>query len=64
MAALGFAGMATESRDVKKDEPRDKVACPYCRCEDTERVALFGSVLLTSQYYCRHCHSAFEVVKG
>ena len=42
---------------------RKPVSCPYCRSSDTECVALFGPVLLTSQYYCKQCHSAFEVVK-
>ena len=42
---------------------RKSVPCPYCKSPDTECVALFGPVLLTSQYYCKLCHSAFEVVK-
>jgi hypothetical protein len=42
---------------------REPVPCPYCKSPDTECVALFGPVLLTSQYYCKQCHSAFEVVK-
>lgn len=39
------------------------VACPFCRSTDTEMIALFGMQMMTSQYYCRHCHSAFEAVK-
>ena len=42
---------------------REPVPCPYCNSPDTECVALFGPVLLTSQYFCKQCHSAFEVVK-
>jgi len=26
-------------------------------------MALFGSQLLTSQYYCNGCHTVFEVVR-
>ena len=42
---------------------REPVPCPYCKSSDTECVALFGPVLLTSQYFCKQCHSPFEVVK-
>jgi transposase-like protein len=41
----------------------ERVPCPYCKSENTECVALFGPKLLTSQYYCKQCHSAFEVVR-
>lgn len=41
-----------------------KVACPYCKSLNTECIALFGPKRLTSQYYCRACHSAFEVVRA
>ncbi len=41
----------------------DSVACPFCNSTDTEMIALFGMQLMTSQYYCRNCHSAFEGVK-
>lgn len=39
------------------------VECPFCRSRDTELIALFGSQMLTSQYYCRSCRTAFEAVK-
>ncbi len=42
---------------------RDKVKCPFCGSAETEMIALFGMQMMTSQYYCRHCHSAFEAVK-
>ncbi|MFQ5342214.1 MAG: hypothetical protein ACE5F6_11780 [Anaerolineae bacterium] len=38
-------------------------ACPFCQSEDTAMMALFGSQLLTSQYYCNGCHTVFEVVR-
>ncbi|TMJ16232.1 MAG: hypothetical protein E6H02_01060 [Bacillati bacterium ANGP1] len=39
------------------------VVCPFCGSDDTERLGLFGSTSLTSQYHCRSCRSAFEQVK-
>ncbi len=41
----------------------DGVACPFCQSTETELIALFGMQMMTSQYYCRHCHTAFEAVK-
>lgn len=41
----------------------DGVACPFCGSRDTELIALFGMQMMTSQYYCRHCRTAFEAVK-
>lgn len=46
----------------RTNEPGAK-ECPFCGSLDTELMALFGSQMLTSQYYCRNCHSAFEAVK-
>ena len=40
------------------------VACPYCGSRETEVFSLFGSQLLTAQYYCRACHTPFEQVKN
>ncbi len=39
------------------------VVCPFCGSAETELMSLFGSSLLTSQYYCRRCRTAFERVK-
>lgn len=39
------------------------VACPFCDSTVTEMIALFGMQMMTSQYYCHHCHSVFEAVK-
>ncbi len=47
--------------DVEGDEP--EVVCPFCGSEDTEFFSLFGSVLMTSQYYCRNCRTVFDRVK-
>jgi hypothetical protein len=44
-----------------KDGPADTLPrCPFCGSEDVELLALFGSQLLTKQYYCRACHTPFE----
>ena len=37
--------------------------CPFCGSAETEFFSLFGSQLLTAQYYCRACHTPFERVK-
>lgn len=39
------------------------IACPFCNSIDTEMIALFGMQMMTSQYYCRNCHSVFEAIK-
>ena len=55
-----MAGMNEEDGD-RKDER--VVACPFCNSTDTEMIALFGMQMMTSQYYCRSCHSVFEAIK-
>jgi C4-type Zn-finger protein len=49
--------------DERGEETERQVACPFCHSTDTEMIALFGMQMMTSQYYCRHCRSAFEAVK-
>jgi hypothetical protein len=44
-------------------EMPDHPPCAFCGSQETEFMALFGQFLLVSQYYCRHCHSAFEWCK-
>jgi hypothetical protein len=46
-------GPLVPSRDLR-------VACPFCHSSDVELLSLFGSQLLTDQYYCRACHTPFE----
>ena len=43
---------------------REEVACPFCSSADVELLALFGSQLLTDQYYCRACHTPFEHLRA
>jgi ring-1,2-phenylacetyl-CoA epoxidase subunit PaaD len=46
-------GPLIPSRDLR-------VACPFCHSRDVELLSLFGSQLLTDQYYCRACRTPFE----
>jgi hypothetical protein len=39
------------------------ITCPFCHGADVELFSLFGSQLLTSEYYCRNCRTVFENVK-
>jgi ribosomal protein L37AE/L43A len=38
-------------------------ACPFCDARESERVAQFGSQILTAQWRCRACGSYFEAVR-
>lgn len=37
--------------------------CPFCSGRNSEPLATFGSLLMTSQYYCRDCRTTFEWVR-
>jgi hypothetical protein len=39
------------------------ITCPFCGGGEVELFSLFGSQLLTSEYYCRNCRTVFEYVK-
>lgn len=39
------------------------IRCPFCASAETEPTALFGSLLLLTQHYCRACRSSFERVR-
>ncbi len=41
----------------------EAVTCPFCGSTDTELFSLFGQALLSSEYYCRGCHTVFEAVR-
>jgi DNA-directed RNA polymerase subunit RPC12/RpoP len=53
-------------RDAELFQPEEApaVACPYCGSAETEFFSLFGSQLLTAQYYCRACHTPYEQIKN
>jgi NMD protein affecting ribosome stability and mRNA decay len=37
--------------------------CPFCDSHDTEKCSDFGTSLMVSLHYCRHCRSYFEAIK-
>lgn len=49
---------------LPQEDTQPTVACPYCGSRETEVFSLFGSQLLTAQYYCRACHTPFEQIKN
>jgi len=51
------------SETIGAPHRREGPACPFCGSTDNEMVALFGSQLLTSQFYCHGCHTVFEAVR-
>ncbi|MBY5163236.1 hypothetical protein [Salsipaludibacter albus] len=38
-------------------------ACPWCGERDTSRIGDAGSLLMTEQWFCASCSSAFEVIR-
>ena len=53
----------SEPPSLQPEGRRDRpVICPYCGSDATEPYALFGSMLLLEQHYCRACKSVFERV--
>jgi hypothetical protein len=43
--------------------PASGPRCPFCGSHETDLLSLFGSQLLTEQYYCTACHTPFERVR-
>lgn len=39
------------------------MTCPWCSADDTEQVRDFGSLLMTTQWFCRVCSSPFERIR-
>ena len=37
--------------------------CPWCGSPAVEQIAAYGSLLMTSQWYCNACRSPFERVR-
>jgi transposase-like protein len=67
--------MSSHEQDDNHDDNHDEriarmgvsaemIHCPFCAADDLEPMSLFGSQLLTAQYYCRACHTPFEHMKG
>ena len=45
-------------------QPGDQpVICPFCGSHETELHAMFGSLMLMEQHYCRACRTVFERVR-
>ncbi|HEY7350215.1 MAG TPA: hypothetical protein VH599_17990 [Ktedonobacterales bacterium] len=51
-------------RSLFQQDEAQRAICPYCGSGETEFFSLFGSQLLTAQYYCRTCHTPFEQIKN
>lgn len=49
---------------LPQGDTQPAVRCPYCDSAETEVFSLFGSQLITAQYYCRACHTPFEQIKN
>ena len=43
-----------------EDQP---LTCPFCGSQETEPHAMFGSLMLMEQRYCRACRTVFERVR-
>jgi hypothetical protein len=53
-----------DAAEVKPSGPDPRCPrCPFCGSAATELLSLFGSQLLTEQYYCRTCRTPFEYIK-
>jgi hypothetical protein len=54
----------SESPTRPPGEPDDRpVSCPFCGSAATEPHAMFGSLMLMEQRYCRACRTVFERVR-
>ncbi len=52
-----------ENHKSKIINQKSTVVCPFCASSNTELFSLFGSQLLTTEYYCLQCRTVFESVK-
>ena len=52
-----------EDHPRQDQQPTAQIICPFCRSSDTEPHALFGSLMLMEQHYCRACRTVFERVR-
>jgi hypothetical protein len=46
----------------RREDP--ELICPWCGSARSERLGEFGPQLLSSQYICLDCGSAFEVIRS
>lgn len=43
--------------------PSDGLRCPWCGSADVAEIAQYGSLLMTAQWFCDGCGSAFERIR-
>jgi hypothetical protein len=53
-----------EEQEQSSDASGPAIMCPFCGSTEVELLALFGSQLLTDQYYCRACRTPFEHLRA
>jgi transposase-like protein len=41
----------------------DGLTCPWCGSDDVEQIGTYGSLLMTSQWFCDACGSPFERIR-
>ena len=39
------------------------MTCPWCGSDDTHEMGGYGSLLMTSQWFCEACTSPFEFIR-
>lgn len=66
--AIGGNAESGKRKDEIDSQPaiRDSelaVRCPFCNSSDVKLFSMFGSQLLTSEYYCGNCRTVFENLK-
>ena len=59
----GPVGAAVPIRFMRRPAVADKVACPRCGSDHTERLSAFGSTACKSLYRCIACREPFEHFK-
>jgi hypothetical protein len=52
----------TESQTPEENGERPAI-CPFCGSDQTEAHAMFGSLMLMEQRYCRACRTVFERIR-
>jgi hypothetical protein len=43
--------------------PSGALSCPWCDSTDVEQLRDFGSLMMTSQWFCLSCRSQFERIR-
>lgn len=56
-------GQAPQSDDYISIPVMQKIICPYCSSDNTQRKSEFGSTACKALYYCNACNQPFEYFK-